>query len=133
MKEMDKQDSDDFSDDFSEENDSPRRSESREMHKAVCTECGCECEVPFKPEKGKPVRCQECFRKSRPPRRFDGGNSRFGGGNRFNSNNRFDRFKKMHKATCDKCKKECEVPFKPSGDKPVYCKDCFMKKREESF
>lgn len=31
----------------------------------------------------------------------------------------------MHDATCDKCKKACQVPFRPSGDKPVLCSDCF--------
>jgi len=37
----------------------------REMHKAVCSECGKECEVPFKPTEGKPVFCRECFAKRR--------------------------------------------------------------------
>jgi CxxC-x17-CxxC domain-containing protein len=37
----------------------------REMHKAVCSECGQECEVPFKPTEGKPVYCKECYRKRR--------------------------------------------------------------------
>ncbi len=41
----------------------------REMHKATCSECGEECEVPFKPTEGKPVYCKECFRKKKP-RRF---------------------------------------------------------------
>jgi len=36
----------------------------------------------------------------------------------------------MHKAICDNCGKECEVPFRPSKDKPVYCDDCFGEKRE---
>ena len=27
----------------------------REMHKAVCADCGKECEVPFKPQEGRPV------------------------------------------------------------------------------
>jgi CxxC-x17-CxxC domain-containing protein len=40
----------------------------REMHKATCSECGQECEVPFKPTEGKPVYCKECFRKRRPKR-----------------------------------------------------------------
>lgn len=31
----------------------------------------------------------------------------------------------MYKATCDRCGKTCELPFKPSGNKPVFCKDCF--------
>jgi|SRR3989338_8320656 len=29
------------------------------------------------------------------------------------------------KVICDKCKKECEVPFKPTSGKPIYCKECF--------
>jgi len=33
----------------------------------------------------------------------------------------------MHKAICSNCGKSCEVPFRPSGDKPVYCSDCFGK------
>ncbi len=32
-----------------------------------------------------------------------------------------------HKAKCATCKKECEVPFKPNGKKPVLCKECFQK------
>lgn len=31
----------------------------------------------------------------------------------------------MHSAVCASCKKTCEVPFRPNGDKPVYCRDCF--------
>ena len=42
--------------------------ESREMHKAVCAECGKECEVPFKPDGTRPVYCRECYAKRRPPR-----------------------------------------------------------------
>ena len=39
---------------------------SQERHKAVCSECGQECEVPFKPTEGKPVYCSDCFKdKSR--------------------------------------------------------------------
>jgi CxxC-x17-CxxC domain-containing protein len=31
---------------------------------------------------------------------------------------------------CSQCGKETTVPFKPSGDKPVYCKECFaLRKR----
>ncbi len=101
--------------------------EDREMHKAICSDCGKECEVPFKPTEGKPVRCQECFRKNRPQRGF--GNRRF-------DNRRFDRRpREMHKAICAKCKKKCEVPFKPTEGKPVFCKECFEKQKnsEEDF
>jgi CxxC-x17-CxxC domain-containing protein len=31
----------------------------------------------------------------------------------------------MHKAVCGDCGRECEVPFRPSGARPVYCSDCF--------
>jgi len=40
----------------------------REMHKATCAECGCECDVPFKPKEGRPVYCKECYRKRKPKR-----------------------------------------------------------------
>lgn len=38
--------------------------------------------------------------------------------------------REMHKATCSDCGQECEVPFKPSGDRPVYCRDCFQKHKK---
>ena len=38
-----------------------------------------------------------------------------------------DSKKEMHEVTCDKCGKSCEVPFKPSGNKPVYCRECYRK------
>ncbi len=42
----------------------------------------------------------------------------------------FDRGpREMHKAVCSECGQECEVPFKPSGDRPVYCRECFAKKK----
>ncbi|HDS59798.1 MAG TPA: DNA-directed RNA polymerase [Thermoplasmatales archaeon] len=37
--------------------------------------------------------------------------------------------REMHKATCADCGKECEVPFKPTEGRPVYCKECFSKHR----
>ena len=37
----------------------------------------------------------------------------------------------MHKATCSECGRACEVPFRPSNGKPVFCKDCFAGKREQ--
>lgn len=35
----------------------------REMFKTVCSNCGKDCEVPFRPTTGKPVYCSECFEK----------------------------------------------------------------------
>ena len=33
----------------------------------------------------------------------------------------------MTRVTCSSCGKECEVPFKPTSNKPVFCSDCFSK------
>ena len=40
-----------------------------------------------------------------------------------------DEAQTLHKATCAECNKTCEVPFRPNGKKPVYCKDCFGAKK----
>src|SRR5579862_1423084 len=32
-------------------------------------------------------------------------------------------------AICGECGKEAQLPFKPRGDRPVYCSECFDKKR----
>lgn len=47
----------------------------------------------------------------------------FGGGR----DRRERRPREMHDVICAKCGKETQVPFKPTGDKPVYCRDCFDK------
>lgn len=49
----------------------------------------------------------------------------FGGERHFNSGRGGDRPKQLFQATCDKCGKQCSVPFKPTGSRPVYCKECF--------
>ena len=36
----------------------------------------------------------------------------------------------MHRAICSNCGRSCEVPFRPTGEKPVYCSDCFGKMRD---
>lgn len=41
-----------------------------------------------------------------------------------------DREVTMFQATCSECKKNCDVPFRPANDKPVYCSSCFSAKRE---
>jgi CxxC-x17-CxxC domain-containing protein len=60
-----------------------------------------------------------------------GGRPSFGGKPRFNKfdGDRGDRPAMMHKATCAECSKICEVPFRPNGEKPVFCNDCFGAKR----
>jgi CxxC-x17-CxxC domain-containing protein len=42
----------------------------------ICSDCGKSTKVPFKPTAGKPVYCQECLIKHRPPRRPDPKNNR---------------------------------------------------------
>jgi CxxC-x17-CxxC domain-containing protein len=42
----------------------------REMHPAVCSNCGRDTMVPFVPTSGKPVYCQECFRAQRDQRSY---------------------------------------------------------------
>ena len=37
--------------------------------------------------------------------------------------------REMNKVTCAECGKETEVPFKPDGSRPVYCRDCYQKHR----
>jgi len=85
----------------------------------VCKECGQEFvftagEQEFFAEKGfqnEPGRCPAC-RVARKQRR----NAEMGG-------------RQMYKAVCAECGAECQVPFKPSGDRPVYCKECFQAKK----
>lgn len=38
---------------------------NRPMYKAVCADCGRDCEVPFKPRQDRQVYCKECFTKRR--------------------------------------------------------------------
>jgi CxxC-x17-CxxC domain-containing protein len=65
-------------------------------------------------------------RNSRPGGGFRGRPS-FGGKPRFDRNDRGPV--EMHKAICDNCGKECEVPFRPTSGKPIYCSSCFENKR----
>lgn len=73
------------------------------------------------------VRPSEPRQFSKPAQRFDN-SFRQGEGRQDNS----FREKTFTKAICADCGKECEVPFKPSGDRPVYCKDCFARRKAAS-
>lgn len=49
-----------------------------------------------------------------------------------NDKKQFGGPKQLFSAICADCRKPCQVPFRPSGDKPIYCKDCFMKRKEKT-
>lgn len=88
-----------------------------------CRECGAEflfsaSEQEFYEQKGftnEPGRCPVC-RQARKQR--NGGGM---GGERAP--------RQMHPAVCAECGVETEVPFRPSNDRPVYCRACFSQGR----
>ncbi|OGE26461.1 hypothetical protein A3C32_02680 [Candidatus Daviesbacteria bacterium RIFCSPHIGHO2_02_FULL_41_14] len=92
-----------------------------QMHQAVCDKCRKDCEIPFRPTAGKPVFCSNCFDRNQgsDSRSFDRrSDSRPSG---------FDR--PMFEAVCADCGNSCKVPFQPTGDKPVFCSNCFGEKK----
>lgn len=99
------------------------------MYPAVCNKCGKDCKVPFRPSGDKPVYCSDCFEKqdNKHSDRFerrDSGVRRYG-----DRNDRRDRGEReMFSTVCDNCRQDCQVPFKPSSDKPIYCSKCFEEK-----
>ena len=94
---------------------------SYEDKNLTCTDCSATFifsadDQSYHAEKGyqnEPKRCPDC----RSARRAGGGGGGYGGGAR-----------EMHPAVCAQCGKDTEVPFRPSGDRPVYCSDCFSKR-----
>jgi CxxC-x17-CxxC domain-containing protein len=57
-----------------------------------------------------------------------GGYSSGGGG--YSSGGYRDRPpREMFEATCSSCGQVAKVPFRPTSGKPVYCADCFAKRR----
>ena len=52
----------------------------------------------------------------------------YSGGRNFGRSRRSSEPPTMHKTVCDECKQDCEVPFKPTANKPIYCDECFKKK-----
>lgn len=85
----------------------------------VCKDCGKEFvftagEQEFYAERGfqnEPQRCKEC-RDARKHNRGEGGGER-----------------QMYDAVCAECGKPCKVPFQPRDDRPVYCSECFAKRK----
>jgi len=104
----------------------------------TCVECNSQFtfsadDQAFHAQKGytDPKRCPSC----RSARRSTGGSSYGSGGGSYSSyggdsygGGGSSRQRQMHPATCAQCGKATEVPFLPSGDRPVYCSDCFSKR-----
>ena len=55
--------------------------------------------------------------------------NRSGGGRSFGKRNfggnRDKKSLQKYDAICNNCGKECQLPFKPTGERPVYCRECF--------
>ena len=90
----------------------------------TCVECGATFsftvgEQEFFAARGytnEPKRCPGC----RDARRGQQGGFRQGG------------VREMYPAVCAECGAETTVPFRPRGDRPVYCSDCFSRIRDTS-
>lgn len=41
--------------------------------------------------------------------------------------------RQMYTITCEDCGKEDQVPFKPDGIRPVYCRECYRKHRPRRY
>jgi len=101
---------------------------SYEDRTLTCTDCGQSFiftadDQSYHAEKGytnEPKRCTSCRESRRDRRSTDG----FGGG----GGGGFDRGpREMHPVVCAECGKDATVPFRPRGDRPVYCSDCYSR------
>ncbi len=60
----------------------------------------------------------------------DGGSYGGGGGSSYGGGGGYDRPpRQMYDAVCADCGKTAQVPFQPTGSRPVYCNDCFRARR----
>ena len=64
-------------------------------------------------------------------RSFGGRNRSRGGGGGYNSGPRTPV--ELHDVTCAKCGTATQVPFKPDGTRPVYCRDCYQKQKPSRY
>ena len=125
--------------------DSRDRSQSdrgtKEFHTVTCAKCKKETTVPFKPSGIKPVYCRDCFHEQKPQdgavRRLSSRtSSRPDHRSSSRSRARYDARVRSHTergspelytTTCSNCNRNTTVPFKPTGTKPVYCRECYKK------
>jgi CxxC-x17-CxxC domain-containing protein len=95
-----------------------------------CADCGTEfpfsaAEQQFYAEKGfqPPKRCRSC----RQAAKAGGGSQGRSGGARPGGPGGRTGDRPMYDAQCAACGVQTQVPFQPSGAKPVYCRDCFRR------
>lgn len=100
----------------------------------ACTTCGADFtftgeEQEFYAQKGfqEPKKCKPC-RDAAKQARGGGGRGGYGGGGRGG----YGAPRQMYDAVCAGCGVQTQVPFQPSGAKPVYCRDCFQASRSYS-
>ena len=100
-----------------------------EMHTVTCGDCGDECQIPFEPKFNRPVYCSECFQKHKPQESGD----RYSRDERPSRDrySRDERKPEMHTVTCGDCGDECQIPFEPKFNRPVYCSECFQKHKPQ--
>jgi len=95
----------------------------------TCADCGIDfvfsaSEQEFFAQKGftsAPKRCSSC----RAQRRATGGGSSYGASSGGYGGGYSRGPREMFDAVCARCSKETQVPFRPTGARPVYCSDCF--------
>lgn len=109
----------------------------------TCIDCGQEFvftsgEQSFYAQRGfteAPKRCTSCRAARKAQRNAapsgGGGYDRdgYGGGGGYGDGYGERRPKQMYAAVCAECGKTAQVPFQPTGARPVYCSDCFQARR----
>jgi len=100
----------------------------------VCRDCGnnftfTEGEQEFFSTRGytEPQRCPDCRAAKKAARGGGGSYDSYGSGGGYGGGSYGgDRApRQMTQVVCSNCGKDTEVPFVPTGDRPVYCSDCF--------
>ena len=96
----------------------------------TCADCGIECEIPFVPKHDRPVYCSDCFKQNKPNTLENERSPRNNRSTRFSSDKRRNDSAIV---TCADCGIECEIPFVPKHDRPVYCSDCFKQNKPNTL
>ena len=112
-------------------NSGDTRGSRDESTTVTCSDCGTECTVPFVPRTNKPVYCSDCFRQHKPDDSGSDRGSRYSRDDRGSRYSRDDSRTESTTVTCSDCGNECQVPFVPRTNKPVYCSDCFRQHKPD--